>query len=246
MKHTTIIEVRDVSFSYDSVRVLKSITFTVEEGAYVAILGPNGGGKTTLLKILLGLLEPRSGTVRVFGEDVRVFQHRERISYVPQRGLKVDAQFPATVAEVVESGVVAGHGVLHGIHASTRTAIRQAMQTTGIAQLSGRLVSNLSGGEQQRVYVARALAGQPKILILDEPTAGIDVDAQAHFYKFLKQLNTNLGLTILFASHDVDVITRQADTVLCINQRLVSHGSVDDVVHSGALQSMFKAPLNQL
>ncbi len=236
-----IIEVQGLNFSYGAHPILKDISFTIEEGDYVAVLGPNGGGKSTLLKIILGLLDPEQGSVRVFGEGIKKLRHRERISYVPQRAAQEEAQFPATVAEVVASGTVAGSPLIGRTQASSQKAVRIALSTADIGQFADRLVYNLSGGERQRVYIARALAGQPKILVLDEPTAGVDVEAQQHFYRFLKQINKDFGLTILFASHDIDVITHQADTVLCINQRLVSHGSTDDVVHSAAFRQLYGA-----
>jgi len=219
------IEVTDVSFSYGGdggVPVLEHITCNIPAGEYVGILGPNGGGKSTLLKILLGLLRPTSGNVVMAGGPM---------SYVPQHSAQTDGQFPATVAEVVHSGTLVGK--------APRNIVQEAMANTGIADLARRSVGSLSGGQRQRVYLARALAAHPRILVLDEPTVGVDVEAQERFYELLRSLNKDLGLTILFASHDVDVITREAKTILCINRRLVSHGTPEDMVHSGALLHLY-------
>jgi zinc transport system ATP-binding protein len=217
------IDVRDLSFSYGGgVPALEHITFSVPEGEYVGILGPNGGGKSTLLKVLLGLLPPTSGDVVIADGPM---------SYVPQRAAQADGQFPATVAEVVASGTL--------MTKSPGNAVKEAMANTGIADLANRSVGSLSGGQRQRVYLARALAARPRILMLDEPTGGVDVEAQERFYELLRSLNKNTGLTILFASHDLDVITREAKMILCINHRLVSHGTPEDMVHSGALLHLY-------
>ena len=219
------IDVQDVNFSFggdNGVPVLEHITFSIPQGEYVGILGPNGGGKSTLLKIILGLLQPTSGKVIVAGGPM---------SYVPQRAAQTDGQFPATVTEVVHSGTLVGK-----LPANT---VQEAMDNTGIADLARRSVGSLSGGQRQRVYLARALAARPNILVLDEPTVGVDVEAQERFYELLRSLNKDLHLTILFASHDVDVITREAKTILCINRRLVSHGTPEDMVHSGALLHLY-------
>lgn len=219
----TAIDIRDMSFSYTGGDPeLEHITVSIPQGEYVGILGPNGGGKSTLLKVILGLLRPTGGEVIVAGGPM---------SYVPQHSAQTDGQFPATVTEVVHSGTLVGK--------APRNIVQEAMANTGIADLAKRLVGSLSGGQRQRVYLARALAGRPNTLILDEPTVGVDVEAQERFYELLRSLNKDMGLTILFASHDVDMITREAKTILCINRRLVSHGSAEDMVHSGALLHLY-------
>ncbi len=219
-----IIDVRDVGFTYGRNPVLEHVTFSIEAGDYVGILGPNGSGKTTLLKILVGLLTPNSGTVSISDTPIAEFRNRCEIGYVPQRIATENASFPVTVYEVVESGRTAAVGLFHRFGKEDRSAIRDALAIAGIAALQQRLMSTLSGGERQRAYVARALACHPRILILDEPFVGIDVAAQKEFYAFLKELNERQGLTILFVSHDVDVIADEVKSVLCLNRTLMCFG----------------------
>lgn len=211
----SLIEVRDLSFAYDQQVVLEHVSFEVEAGDYVGIVGPNGGGKTTLLKILVGLLEPTAGQVKI--DSV--------VGYVPQRVSQDQAAFPATVYELVESGRVIKRGLTGRLTNTDHRAIERALTVAGIRDLKNRLMSELSGGQRQRVYVARALASEPKLLILDEPFVGVDVKAQQEFYLFLKQLNTEEGLTILVVSHDIDAIAEEVKSILCLNRGLLCSGS---------------------
>ncbi|MBP9762542.1 metal ABC transporter ATP-binding protein [Patescibacteria group bacterium] len=223
MKPIPLIEVKDLGFAYAQNLVLEAVSFVVEKGEYVGIVGPNGGGKTTLLKILVGLLTPTTGEVLIAGKPA--VSARAEIGYVPQRVTQDHLSFPATVYELVESGRTVKKGLFGRLDAKDKEAIRQALKVAGIEELQGRLMSDLSGGQRQRVYVARALAAQPKILILDEPFVGVDVTTQAEFYAFLKQLNEKHGLTILFVSHDIDAISEEVQSVLCLNRGLLCSGS---------------------
>lgn len=238
MSSKDIIEVRDLSFSYDGNQVLKDITFTVEEGEYLGIIGPNGGGKTTLFKIILGLIAPDSGEVRIFGEPLGRFGRRHLIGYVPQRSIS-DYYFPATVEEIVRSGRTPRLGLLRRFSRADNDAIERVMETTGISGVRDRLIGQLSGGERQRVFIARALAGEPRILILDEPDVGVDVTSQERFYTFIEDLNRNLGMTVLLISHDIDVVAHQARSVLCLNRRLVCHGSPKDFITEQYMQKLY-------
>jgi zinc transport system ATP-binding protein len=197
----------------------------VHRGEYLGIIGPNGGGKTTLLKLMLGLLKPQSGTVELFGQSVDKFNDWPRIGYVAQRATSADTKLPITVEEVVTLGRVARAGLFRRLKAADRAAINQAMEKVGIADLRKRLITELSGGQQQRVYIAKALAADPEILILDEPTVGIDVKSQDEFYQLLKTLNQTERLTLVMVSHDIDVIVSEVSKIACINETLVYHGS---------------------
>lgn len=234
----TCIEVKDVSFSYDGNPVLEDISFTVEEGEYLGIIGPNGGGKTTLFKVILGLIRPQSGEVRIFGEPLESFKQRHLIGYVPQRSLS-DYYFPATVEEIVRSGRTARLGLFRRPSRDDLKAVERVMEITDVAKLRGRLIGQVSGGERQRVFIARALASDPKILILDEPDVGVDVTAQEKFYSFLEDLNSTLGITILLISHDIDVVAHQAKTILCLNRRLVCHGPPRDFITEDYMQKLY-------
>lgn len=234
----TCIEVKDVSFSYNDNPILQDITFTVEEGEYLGIIGPNGGGKTTLFKLILGLLKPQNGEIRIFGEPLESFGRKHLIGYVPQRSLS-DYYFPATIEEVVRSGRTARLGLFKRPSKDDLKSIDRVMEITDVARLRKRLIGQVSGGERQRVFIARALASDPKILILDEPDVGVDVTAQEKFYAFLEDLNTNFGITILLISHDIDVVAHQAKSILCLNRRLVCHGPPRDFITEDYMQKLY-------
>lgn len=238
MTKVDCIEVRDVSFQYNGNPVLENITFAVEEGEYLGIIGPNGGGKTTLFKIILGLLKPATGEVRIYGEPEPRFGKRHLIGYVPQRAM-AEVYFPATVEEIVRSGRTARLGLLKRISKDDRAAVERAMEITDVARLKKRLIGELSGGERQRVFIARALSSEPKILILDEPDVGVDVTSQEKFYTFVEDLNRNLGITVLLISHDIDVVAHQAKSVLCLNRKLVCHGSPKKFISEEYMQELY-------
>lgn len=219
-----LIEVQDVSFRYGRIPVLEHVSFSIEKGDYIGIIGPNGSGKTTLLKILVGLLRPESGSVRIDGMSLDAYEKKFEIGYVPQRIATETASFPVTVSEVVESGRTATLGLFGRFGSEDARAVQKAFKIARIADLKDRLMSRLSGGQRQRVYVARALAANPKMLILDEPFVGIDIAAQKDFYDFLRELNLKEKLTILFVSHDIDVIAEEVKSVICLNRGLLCYG----------------------
>lgn len=222
------IQVENLSFSYNSNAVIDRVTFSIPEGDFVGLIGPNGGGKTTLIKILLGLLTPKSGTARVFGESPTDKHAAGIIGYVPQRIATEVQFFPASVEEIVRSGRTRRVGIFERWKKADADAVEHAFEMTDIAHLRTRMISDLSGGERQRVFIARALAGEPKLLILDEPTVGVDIAAREKFAKFLGELNEKFGLTILLVSHDIDAIAKQVKHVLCLNGSLVCHLCSDD------------------
>lgn len=233
------IELDNVSFSYDHNPVLENLSFTVRKGEYLGIIGPNGGGKTTLIKIILGLLHPTSGNVKLFGTDRHDFKEKYRIGYVPQRVTQTDKDFPATVFEVVRTGRIARLGFFERFTKKDIEAVEHAMEISGIGQYRDTLIGNLSGGERQRVFIARALVSEPDVLILDEPTVGVDIGAQKTFYEFLARLNSEHHLTIVFISHDVDAVSQETKTVLCLNHNLVCHGLAQDLLNEHILERLY-------
>jgi len=239
MKDNPCIEAEDINFKYNGTTVLEGVSFSIKTGEYLGIIGPNGGGKTTLLKIILGLLSPDTGTVKIFGEDIKGFKGRNRIGYVPQRVTQADFFFPATVEEIIRSGRTARTGLFGRYKEEDQRAIERAMDITGTSEYRGRLISRLSGGERQRVFIARTLAGEPEILILDEPVVGVDIASQEKFYSFLTHLNKELGITIIFVSHDVGVIADEVNTVLCLNHRLICHGSPERFIKEEFLEEVY-------
>jgi len=233
------IEVNNVSFSYNGQSVLENISFSVNTGDYVGLIGPNGGGKTTLIKIILGLLKPTTGTVRIFGKDIKEFKEKSLIGYVPQHVSKAVSHLPATVKEVIETGRTARIGLFKKPTKDDERAVEKAMKMVGVLHLQHRLIENLSGGELQKVFIARALAGEPKILILDEPNVGVDLASQEQFYNFLQKLNQEFGLTILFVSHDIDIISCEVKCLLCLNKNLIYHGLPEEFLTREYIEKLY-------
>jgi zinc transport system ATP-binding protein len=240
----SIIEAKNISFHYNGIPVLEDISFSVCEGEYLGIIGPNGGGKTTLLKIMLGLIKPSKGTVKLFGQNINHLKDKARLGYVPQRVTQNNLSFPTTVQEIVASGRTARLGWFKRLAADDKIAITRAMETADILKFRNKLIQELSGGELQRVYIARAMAGEPKILFLDEPTTGVDAASQEKFYAYLESLNKKLGITIVFVSHDIDVVASQVSSVLCLNKRLVCHGPPREYIKESYLKQLYGSKIN--
>ena len=214
-----IFDVKNLSFVVHGQTILQNINFQIFNGEYIAIIGPNGGGKTTLIRMLLGLEKPTSGEIRLFGKKLKQFKEWYKIGYVPQRASHVDANFPATVEDIVNMGRIAKRGIFAGMSQEDREIVQDAMQKMDIADLKDKMVGTLSGGQRQRVMIARALASSPEILILDEPNTGVDVVSQQRFYKLLAKLNKEEGITILFITHDIGVIADDIGRLFTINQQ---------------------------
>jgi zinc transport system ATP-binding protein len=207
-----------VSYGYGRDLVVDDVSLSVRRGEFLALVGPNGSGKTTLVKLLLGLMKPRSGTVRLFGAEPAQLGERWRIGYVPQRPA-VSADLPATVEEVVTTGRLARHpwGRRSG---DDRDAVDHALGVVELGRLRGRRVSDLSGGEQQRVFIARALASNPELLVLDEPVAGVDSDAQRLFRDALvHQVRSHDG-AVLLISHELGAVAQDLDRVVVMKRRI--------------------------
>jgi zinc transport system ATP-binding protein len=214
-----IIEIDRLNFSYGGpAPVLEDVSLSIGEHDFVCVVGPNGGGKTTLLKLLLGLLKPDTGTVRVFGQEPE--KARPRIGYLAQRE-RLDPQFPVTVLDVVLMGRI-GKAAMWGPY---RTADKEiaihALHDVGMYNLRYRSFSSLSGGQCQRVLIARALTSEPKLLLLDEPTAHLDPGVQDDFYRLLYQMNERL--TLVMVSHDIGFVAKYVKTVVCVSRRVVVH-----------------------
>ncbi|QCR32899.1 metal ABC transporter ATP-binding protein [Lysinibacillus sp. SGAir0095] len=220
----TLIEMKNVSFQYEYTQVLKNISLKVDEGDFLAILGPNGSGKSTLLKLLLGLLKPMTGQVELFGQSNETFHNREWIGYVSQKSNAFNSGFPATVEEVVKSGLTKKVGLLKKMPKDANDKVIEALNSVGMEQFRSRNIGQLSGGQQQRVFIARALISDPKVLILDEPTVGIDHENVQSFYDMLAKLNEEQNKTIILVTHDVDTVSNRISHVACLNQTIHFHG----------------------
>jgi zinc transport system ATP-binding protein len=223
------VELRRASFSYPGgPPVLQDVDLAVRDGEFVTIAGPNGGGKTTLLRLALGLEDPTRGEALLFGEPADRVGRRHRIGYLAQRTrLGIDA--PATVSEVVAAGRVARRGLLKPFVGEDRDAIAAAIARVGLAERAATPIQRLSGGQQQRAYIAKALAGEPELLVLDEPTAGVDVDAQEAFGAFLGELHRALGVTILYVSHEFGAVEHLVERVVLVRGGIVYDGPPADL-----------------
>ncbi|EIC22202.1 metal ABC transporter ATP-binding protein [Thiorhodovibrio frisius] len=219
-----VISAQALSFSYDAVRVLDAVTLDVRRGEFLGLVGPNAGGKSTLLKLILGLLEPTAGRLWVLGQAPR--QARRRIGYVPQYPAFA-RDFPITVADAVLMGRLGTRRLMLRYAPQDRAAVTRALREVEAEDLARRPIGKLSGGQLQRVLLARALVGEPEILILDEPTANIDQRVEGEIFELLAQLNARM--TILVVSHDIAFISGYVSRVACLNRTLVCHttGTVD-------------------
>jgi len=221
----SLIELDAVSFAYESGRVLSDVTLTIQPEDYVVLLGANGSGKTTLLKVALGLLKPTSGHALLFGRPATDPSARERVGYVPQRAV-ISSRLPATVLEVVLAGRAAKRRY-GGFSSIDREHATSALDRVGLAEFARRRIGELSGGQQQRVLIARALASDPELLILDEPTAGVDRDSQLRFAEVLRALNKD-GVAIVIVAHDLGAVGRDVKRVLALHTGHVDQISLDE------------------
>jgi zinc transport system ATP-binding protein len=223
-----IIEVKHVSYRYDFENVLENINLSIPKGAFVGIVGPNGSGKSTLLKIILGLLKLKEGEVFLFSKPLSQFKDWDRIGFVSQKANSFNTGFPATVFEVVASGLTKKIGLFHFLSKQDKNAIMEAIEAVGMEPFLGRNIGELSGGQQQRVFIARAIVSRPEVLILDEPTVGVDAQNVKSFYDMLDRLNKEMGITLLMVTHDIGTITDKATHIACLNKQLHFFGNVQE------------------
>jgi zinc transport system ATP-binding protein len=235
---TPVVELEDVDYSHGAVHVLERITLTVAAGDFLGIIGPNGSGKTTLVRLMLGLATPDAGRVRLFGAAPGVFRQWERLGYVPQR-LVIDPGLPATVEEVVATGLIP---VLHSfrrVGPDGEQRVAAALARVGMDTHRRGKIGALSAGQQQRVFIARALVSDPELLILDEPTASVDPEVQSSFYGLLHHLNRERGVTLILVSHDIGVVAKEVSKLACLNRRLVFHGPPAEFLSDAALSALY-------
>ncbi|MCE5213129.1 MAG: metal ABC transporter ATP-binding protein [Methanobacterium sp.] len=228
------VELRNVSFSYNHQLILKDVTLTIQENDFMAIIGPNGGGKSTLLKIILGLLKPDEGDVRIFGCIPQ--KARDKIGYLPQKFI-FDPDFPINVMETVMMGRY--HGLLKKYSKKDEKKAKQALKDVNMLDYEDRQISRLSGGQMQRVLIARALAREPKLLLMDEPMASIDPEMQNSFYQLMARLKNKMAIVLV--SHDVGAVSVHVDKIACLNQKLFYHGPVENAAEG--LEEVYKCPI---
>jgi len=216
-----VTEVENVSFSYNGLTVLENVSFTVEEKAFLAFIGPNGGGKTTLIKLLLGLLKPDSGRIRIYGTSPEKAAHR--IGYVPQ-DVAINKAFPISVLDVVLMGRLRFHGKSR-LSKADKKAARNVLEELEMLDYQNRRIDDLSGGQRERVFIARALATDPDIMILDEPTASLDTAGRTELYAILKEINKTK--TIMVVTHDMMVLSSYVTSVACVNKNVHYHDDAE-------------------
>lgn len=232
------LEIQNLSVFYGEDCALEKISLNVEEREFLGIIGPNGGGKTTLLKAILGLVQPQSGTVRIFGQTGD--KARRSIGYVPQFS-KFDRRFPISVEEVVLMGRLAGRSPWFVRYDDKdRMVVQSLLARLEILDLKQRQIGQLSGGQLQRVLIARALAVEPRILILDEPTASVDSASKTRIYDILKELNKEM--TILIVTHDLSAVSSNIDKIACLNQQLFYHGRTE--LEAGLVEKVYGCPVD--
>ncbi len=226
-----IIEIKNLSFAYSGEPVLQDISFAVKQGDFLAIIGSNGTGKSTLMRLLLGELIPIQGSIHMLGQPVGQLRDWTSIGYVPQNAGAATAAFPASVREIVCANLYSRIGFLRPAGKEHRHLAMQALEQVGMQDKADELVGNLSGGQQQRVMLARVLAGRPTCMLLDEPTTGVDAAASQSLYELLAKLNHDTGLTIIMVTHD---IVRAADYVsrtLCLEQGTIVELDREQLAH---------------
>jgi zinc transport system ATP-binding protein len=219
---TPIIELKNVDFSYNHHAILKDVNIKVYANDFIAVIGPNGGGKTTLLKLMIGLLQVDHGSVRIMGQPPQKVSHR--VGYVPQ-DVNANKNFPISVMDVVLMGCLRSDRIWTHPTKMDRTSAKEALEKMEMLKYHKRRIGELSGGQRQRVFIARALAGNPEILFLDEPTASVDTHGQTELYSLLKELNKNV--TILVISHDLMVVSSYIKSVICVNQCVHQHEAAE-------------------
>lgn len=232
-----VIRIENLWFSYDKTVILEGINFLLRENTFVGLIGPNGAGKTTLMKIVLGLLKPARGTIRVFGS--KPWEASERVGYVPQHSLH-DVTFPITVFEIVLMSRLSNKRLLRRYASEDYEAASKALKTVEMYEFRNRQIGALSTGQRQRVLLARALASNPGLLILDEPLTGIDICLEFEFYELLKKLKEKMS--ILLISHDIGVMSSVVDEIACLNKRIFCHGDKEKALKN--LDKVYGCPVD--
>ena len=234
-----VVTLNDVWVYYNGTPALEGIDLSIEHNDFLGIIGPNGGGKTTLLKVILGLITPSQGDVSVLNKPPE--KSRSQIGYVPQHNL-FDRDFPINVWDVALMGRYSRAGLVKRYGKRDKSATREALQTVGMWRHKDRQMGKLSGGEQQRVLIARALVGEPRLLLLDEPTASVDAAMQTGFYEMLEVLKQQMAIVLV--SHDISAVSVYVDKIACLNRQLFHHGSPE--IEAEILEATYKCPVQMI
>jgi zinc transport system ATP-binding protein len=233
------LEIGGLNLSIGGQEILSDISLRLDEGKFLGIVGPNGGGKTSLLRVILGLQQPGSGSVLIFGCKPHELRRGKNVfGYLPQRAT-AERGFPLRVIDVVMMGLYGRIGLFRWPGRSDKIRARECLDMMGIADLESVPFDRLSGGQQQRVSIARALACEPRLLVLDEPSTAIDVVGQEDFYHLLKGLQGRLAITILMVTHDIGAVTSYVDEIACLNRSLHYHGNPLGALDEGVMAGLY-------
>lgn len=221
-------EVKNLSFQYDRVPVLKDVNLVIYEGDFLGILGPNGSAKSTLIKLMLGILKPKQGEISIMEEPIESFKKWHQVGYISQRVRSFNSSFPATVEEIIAANLYHEMGFFKFLRKKHQEEIQRVLEVVDMLPYKNRLIGTLSGGQQQRIFIARTLISNPKIIFMDEPLVGVDIASQEKFYGLMEKLNKELGITLIMVSHDLGVITDHTNRVACLgNQKVFVHSAKD-------------------
>lgn len=225
-----IITIDQLGYNYGEGWILHDLSVAIDKGDFVAVIGPNGAGKSTLLRLLAGILQPTSGTIKLYGTPLPQFDGWEKIGYVPQNPAKQHRDFPISVKEVIGLGLLCGSSMLQSFSRAGKERVEVMLERFYLQELAHRKIGELSGGQQQRVFLARAMVRQPELLLLDEPATGIDPEAKVELYTMLKDINRELGVTIVMVSHDLELAAGAAHNALCLDHDVCFWGDMQQAL----------------
>lgn len=234
-----IIEVKNLSIFYDKSEILNNISLTIENGDFIGLAGPNGAGKTTLVKALLGLIPLTIGEIKLFDETQNKFNDWNKIGYLPQKNSTINALFPATVLEIVMLGLMSQKKFPKRIIKTDKIKAKEILKKLEISSLENRMIAELSGGEQQKVLLARALVSSPELLIFDEPSTALDPQSRESFFSLIEKLNKEDGIAIILITHDTAYIGQYANKLLYLNKDLIYFGNFSDFCRSEKMNNYF-------
>jgi zinc transport system ATP-binding protein len=235
----SVVAARDLCFKYDGAEILHGVTLTITAGDYIGLVGPNGSGKTTFIRTILGLLQPTHGSVALFGRNPSAFTGWGKIGYLPQKLIGFNPGFPARVREIVSLGLLGTKRFPRRLVSSDVPALDATIALLDIEDIQNKLIGELSGGQLQRVLLARALVSRPEFLILDEPTTALDPETRDTFFNTLKDLNQNSRVTIIIVTHDIADIGKYASKLLYLDKKIIFYGSFEDFCSSLDMASYF-------
>ncbi len=235
-----VLKVKNLSVQYGEIPVLSDISFEVMKGDYIGLAGPNGAGKTTLVKAVLGLIKKSDGEISIYGNPIEKFKNWEKIGYLPQKNASFNRLFPATVKEVIKMGLLSDKKRPKKSAKEDGEKVNEILETLKITDLKNKMISKLSGGQTQRVFLARAFVGNPELLILDEPSTALDPEIRKDFFDFVQNLNETKKTTIILITHDTGHIGHHANKILYIDKTVIFFGKFDDFHKSSETGAFFK------